>query len=310
MVTAFAMYQACAFEYQDDYWVMYAQCTNVGARGARERCLAEALEDKTDAERDCRRQLSARRAVCGAVGGGRYDPPFRAVDFDVNFTAPTTPNPYFPLQPGFHWEYESADERTEIEVRSATKQIAGVTCVVVNDLVSSQGQTVEDTDDWIALAKNGDIYYCGEEVRDYEHFAGDDSPRAELVSIDGSFKIGRDGAKPGILMPFAPRVGQVFRQEFHLGNAEDVVQILATNYRYGQNPALDQFVPQALANLLCAAADCVVTKDTTPLEPSHFELKYYAPNIGRFLEINPREAKVSQLVGCNVDPRCANLPSP
>jgi hypothetical protein len=54
----------------------------------------------------------------------------------------------------------------------------------------------------------------------------------------------------------------------------------------------------------------VVTKDYTPLEPGVFERKYYAPSIGRFLEVKPDEGKVVQLVNCNFDPRCAGLPMP
>jgi len=52
----------------------------------------------------------------------------------------------------------------------------------------------------------------------------------------------------------------------------------------------------------------VVTKNTNLQEPDALELKYYAPRIGLFLEVDPAEGAVVRLVGCNVDPRCATLP--
>jgi hypothetical protein len=42
-----------------------------------------------------------------------------------------------------------------------------VTCVVVNDKVTMGGVVVEDTNDWVAQARDGDVYYCGEEVKDF-----------------------------------------------------------------------------------------------------------------------------------------------
>jgi hypothetical protein len=184
-----------------------------------------------------------------------------------------------------------------------------VRCIVVRDRVTDDGDLIEDTDDWFAQAKDGNIWYCGEEVKDFESFDGDDPREPELVSIDSSFKVGRDGDKPGIIFRASPTPGEVYRQEFSLGNAEDLVEVLSTTYAFGNDPELDQFVPQQLAELLCSS-DCVVTKDYTPLEPGVFERKYYAPGIGRFLEVNPDEGKVVRLVHCNFDPRCAGLPLP
>ena len=43
--------------------------------------------------------------------------------------------------------------------------------------------------------------------------------------------------------------------------------MLSTTYGFGSDPELDELVPQALAELLCAAGDCVVTGEFTPLEP-------------------------------------------
>lgn len=86
--------------------------------------------------------------------------------------------------------------------------------------------------------------------------------------------------------------------------------MLATDYRYGSNSDLDRFVPPALARLLCAASDCVVTRNYSLLEPGVFGRKYYARGVGIFLEVNPTTGEVHRLVSCNVDPRCAQLSQP
>jgi hypothetical protein len=52
----------------------------------------------------------------------------------------------------------------------------------------------------------------------------------------------------------------------------------------------------------------VVTREFTPIEPGVEALKYYAPGIGVFLEVE--DGAITQLVGCNVDPVCDELPDP
>jgi hypothetical protein len=175
--------------------------------------------------------------------------------------------------------------------------------------VTDKGKVIEDTFDWFAQARNGGVWYCGEEVKDYETNAGDRPALPELVSIDGSFKVGRDGAKPGAIFPPAPLVGQVYREEFSLGNAEDLAEVLTTSYAHGRTPELDRHVPWNLASRLCAG-DCVVTNNYSPIEPGVFERKYYAPGIGLFLTIHIDTGERSQLVNCNVSPRCRGLPKP
>ena len=75
-------------------------------------------------------------------------------------------------------------------------------------------------------------------------------------------------------------------------------------------PELDRLVPPALARLRCSAGDCVVTNEFSPTSPSAFAFKYYARGVGRFLEVNPNNGTIVQLIGCNVDRRCSSLPQP
>jgi len=103
-------------------------------------------------------------------------------------------------------------------------------------------------------------------------------------------------------------------EESAIGDAEDATDILSTTYAYGADKALDQFVPAALANLLCANHDCVVTSNYSLLEPNVFGHKYYARGIGVFLEVDPATGDLSQLVDCDFpahpDTRCKQLPQP
>lgn len=308
--TAQRQFAACLFEVRDDLFNTRAICTNVSDEDEREECYADAAEARSEDTELCGEQRTAREDLCDTLGEARYDPSFDPEDFDSDFDDLTRPNPYRPLGIAYHWSYVGDGETVEIEVLDKTKLIEGVTCIVVNDRVEEDGVLVEDTDDWFAQARNGDVYYCGEEVQDFESFEGDDPGEPELVSIDGAFKWGRDGDKGGILFLYAPWVGAAYRQELSLGNAEDAAMVLSTTYSYGTQPRLDEHVPPDLAQHLCSNGDCVVTAEASPIEPGVFERKYYAHGIGLILEVNPGTGKVSQLVDCNFDARCEDLPMP
>ena len=274
----------------------------------RDACFDELTEERDQAAKKCRAQREERLAACEVLGQNRYDPDIDPDKFDNDFSKLTRPNPYFPLTIGNRWEYRSENEVNTVEVLNRTKLIEEVTAIVVDDRVFKDGALAEATDDWFAQAKNGDVWYLGEEVKDYEVFDGDMPKLPELVKIDGSFKSGRNGDKGGLFFLAAPRVGRTYLEEFSLGNAEDVTQILSTTYKFGSNAELDQLVPQALAERLCAAGDCIVTRNYSLLEPGISARKYYARGIGLFLEVKPDTRQVLRLVNCNFNARCSSLP--
>jgi hypothetical protein len=308
--TARLMLGACHFEARDDLMLAKAKCINVSDARDRAQCLADARATLKEASASCRAQLEGRRAACTVLGEGRYDPPFTPDRFDSNFRQLSNPNPYFPLGIGHRWVYRGEGELNTVEITNETKLIEGVTCVVLRDLVYQDGKLKEATDDWYAAGRDGSTWYCGEEVKDYASFAGDVPQRPELISRDGSFKHGVNGDKAGLIMPARPRAGQVYLEEFSLGNAEDVSEVLSANYAFGAGGALDHLVPRDLALRLCGNRDCVVTKNFSLLEPGIYALKYYARGIGFFLETKPLEGKRLQLTECNFDARCVALPSP
>lgn len=307
--TAGLQARACRAEARDDLYVAKAVCLQV-EEGERAGCLAVAREEHREARALCREQREAREAACAELGEQRYDPDFDPARFDADPRSPSAPNPWFPLAVGAQWQYAGEDETVLVEVTGETRLVDGVRCLVVRDRVEAAEGVVEDTDDWFALGRDGSVAYCGEISQNFETTAGDDPPVPELVDVEGSWKAGRDGALAGTQFLAVPAPGAVYRQEWAPGDAEDLARVLATGWRFGADPALDAFVPEALATLLCGGGDCVVTGEWTPLEPDAFERKYYAPGIGLFLEVTPEDGSVVQLVGCNVDPRCAALPAP
>jgi hypothetical protein len=306
--TADTLLEACRADAQDNDLVGQAVCLNIGDANERAACTSDLESANTEALTLCDGQHQARLDTCSLIGSGRYDPPFEPGGFD-DPRQPSHPNPYYPLKVGNRWEYTSGSERNVVRVLNATKSIEGVDCLVVHDRVFDDGVLIEDTNDWFAAAKNGAVWYCGEETKQFEIFDGDVPQVPELVGIEGSFKAGREGSKPGIIFLASPHTGDAYLEEFSLGTAEDLSLILSTDYAYGKDADLDRLVPARLAQRLCNG-DCVVTRNTSQLEPGVVERKYYARGIGVFLETAISTGEVTQLTGCNFDKRCRDLPRP
>lgn len=304
--TARLQLYACHSGSWDDLFTAKAACLNTPDEGGE--CLDEARDDLREAYDECGEQHEARRELCGRIGEAAYDPDMDPALFQ-DPRSPSNPNMWFPVDIGNRWVYEEDGERIEIEILDATKRVAGgIDCIVYRDIVTEEGKLVEATDDWFGLRTNGDVEYCGEEVKDYEYFEGDDPEAPELTSIDGRFKVGVELAKSGTVFLGTPVEGVTYRQEWDPGNAEDFGTVLSTHYRYGEDPELDELVPEALAELMCSNGDCVVIADESTLEPDAFERKYYAKGPGKFLETKPEDEEFVPLIECNFDPRCDSLP--
>ena len=174
-------------------------------------------------------------------------------------------NPYLPLIPGTTRTYEAnTDEGLEtvvVSVTNDTKVIMGVTCIVVRDTASLEGSVIEDTYDWFAQDVDGNVWYFGEDTAEYDN--------GEIVSTEGSWEAGVGGALPGIVMEGNPQVGDIYRQEYLAGEAEDMAEVLS----------LDESVTVPYGSF----DHCLMTKDWTPLEPGIVEHKYYCENIGEVL---------------------------
>jgi len=276
--SAVAMARACAADVVDNQFEGRAKCVDIVEDVARDACLAEVDLVEEEEEEECGDIFDARLNLCESLGDAAHEPAFGEL-FAPSFVDPTQigvtvqPNPYFPLVAGNRWVFEGDGERVVVLVKNETKLIDGVTCVVVNDVVTEDGILVEDTDDWFAQDTDGNVWYCGEIARDYELFEGDNPQTPELIEIGGSWKAGREGAEPGILLPAIPVMGDVIRQEVLYGDAEDVIEILSLT------------ATEAAPGGSCTG-NCLQTRDFTPLDGEANENKYYAPGIGLIVEID------------------------
>ena len=179
-------------------------------------------------------------------------------------------NPYFPHIPGSKFVYEGQTkdglERVEIIVLEETKMVMGVTTTIMRDTVFVDGQIKEDTYDWLAQDKEGNVWYFGEDVNDYKN--------GVVASKVGSWEAGVDGALPGIVMFGDPaaHVGETYLQEYYAGQAEDTADVLSASQRVE--------IPFG------SFENVVQTYDYTPLNPDSQEHKFYAEGIGQIKSID------------------------
>lgn len=191
-------------------------------------------------------------------------------------------NPLFPLVPGTTLRYDAVtDQGREIDsfvVTGQTKVILGVTTTVVRDRVWTNGQLTEDTFDWYAPDSQGNVWYFGEDSRQYED--------GKLVGREGSWEAGKDGAVQGIIMKAHPKVGDTYRQEYLPGVAEDVARVVSTNETVT--------VPYG------TFTGCLKTKEWTRLEPDIVSEKYHCPGIGEVKAVRVRGGlEISVLTGAS-----------
>lgn len=196
------------------------------------------------------------------------------VDYTVNIGpedfVEVVDNSYFPVLVGAKYVYEGNTEegieRIEIMVLPENRTVMGILATVLHDRVFLDGQLVEDTYDWYAQDKDGNVWYLGEDVKNYEN--------GQLKDTAGSWEAGMDGALPGIIMYANPqeRLGETYRQEYYKGKAEDMAELLSATESV--------VVPYGMFK------NVLQTKDYTPLEPELLEHKYYAKGIGMVKTVN------------------------
>jgi hypothetical protein len=210
-------------------------------------------------------------AAAGAVAAllvfvvfkSKYNPEIEAEDFVAGVN-----NPYLPLVPGQVMRYRTTtaegNENVTITITHDTKVILGVTCMVVHDVVTVEGNITEDTWDWYAQDKEGSVWYFGEDTKKWEN---------GVMSTEGSWEAGVDGAKPGIVMWAVPgdHVSEIYRQEYRKDVAEDKAEVLGLN--------------ETVTTLYGTFSNCVKTKDYSDLEPDVVENKYFAPGVGNVLTV-------------------------
>ncbi len=300
--SAYRTATACNFDAADNYWVIRANCEQLLDPDAKSSCRQDAATERRESRRTCNAQLHARRDLCREVGEQGYDVtsfwiPENFVDpLEIGISA--APNPYFSLLEGSK-SYRGEDGGNTVTITRETKLIGGVTCLTVKDVAVEEGAVVEDTDDWYAQDVDGNVWYCGEIALNFESFDGDNPARPEISDTDGSWKALTDYAQPGILMKAAPQIGDVYRQEMQIEDAEDVAEVLdnaADGMLDGDDCNDDGEEIMAYIDSVCNS-DCLITKEYSPIEPGVAEHKYYAPGIGLVLEIKTEDADNPEEVG-------------
>ena len=203
--------------------------------------------------------LFAMTTIAAASPGDKKPP----LEIDPENFVRQIDNEFFPLKPGTTFihlgESDGAPTRSEMTVTQKTKKILGVTTTVVHHLNYEDGVLIEDTFDWFAQDEDGNVWYFGEATKDLDE-------NGNVISTEGSWEAGVDGAQPGIIMLADPRKGDRYKQEIYPGVAEDMAQVLGYKdslcVRYG------------------CFEDVLWTKEWTPLEPGVVEHKYYAEGVG------------------------------
>jgi len=212
-------------------------------------------------------------AACGggskSSAGSELPQGSESVELDPADFTTDIDNPYWPMSPGSRWVYREIDgngdvQRVVVTVTDRTKTIDGIEARVVHDLVTTpDGEKVEDTFDWYAQDKDGNLWYLGEDTKEYEN--------GEVVSTEGSWEHGVDGAQAGIMVPADPKQGLEYREEYYAGHAEDGAEVLSVDSKVQ--------VPFGMFR------DAMITRNYSGIEPNVEEVKFYARGVGPVLEL-------------------------
>jgi hypothetical protein len=178
-------------------------------------------------------------------------------------------HPYFPLldRKTRVFVADGADERFELTTLGPGPTILGVQTTARRDRAFEEGLLVEDTFDYYAQDTAGNVWYFGEDVTNYLYDAG-----GNLIGTnnESAWRAGVNGALPGFIMPADLTLGFNYYQEF--APADD---------------ALDQATTHALLGSVTidigTFSDVLRVFETTELDPSAREFKYYAPGLGLIL---------------------------
>jgi len=198
--------------------------------------------------------------------GSAYHP---AIDPEAFSTRVT--NPMFPLRPGRTLVYAGVKDgevaKDVVRVTGQTLVMDGVRTRIVQDRLFLSGKLAERTRDYFAQDRCGNVWYFGEDTAELDE-------TGRVVSTDGSFHAGEQGAQPGVVMQAHPQLRRQFRQEWLPGQAEDTFMAVSrsasvtTPYRSFQH--------------------ALRTRETTALEPGVIDEKLYARGIGEVVEVTAK----------------------
>ena len=172
------------------------------------------------------------------------------------------------MRPGTRWVYRTTGagddpRRIVVTVTGRTERILGIHATVVHDVVFEEGEVNEDTYDWYAQDLAGNVWYLGEDTRKLDD--------GKVISTEGSWRTGVDGALPGIVLPADPAPGMAYRQEYDGARAQDTAAVLSLHQRAR--------VPSGRFDQV------LITKEFSPLEPRLLKHDFYALGVGPVLSL-------------------------
>ena len=178
-------------------------------------------------------------------------------EFDVNKANLVSrgTNTYLPVQAGRVLKLAHSNERLTLSILPETREVDGVKVAVLEEREEKNGQIVEISCNYLAAdPKTGDVFYFGEDVDNYRN--------GKVVNHESAWLSGEKGARFGLFMPGAPRLGDRFYQEIAPGVALDSIEVVSTN--------------ETVRTPAGTFHHCVHLRETTPLEPdiSH---KFFYP---------------------------------
>lgn len=171
-------------------------------------------------------------------------------------------NRFFILAPGFQLVLEGKDGGKSavltITVLNETKLVDGVETRVVEERESIGGQLKEVSRNYFAISsRTGDVFYFGEDV--------DMHKDGKVVSHEGAWLSGVNGARFGLQMPGMPLLGARYYQEIAPKVAMDRAEVTSLSDKL-ETPA-GKF------------ENCLNIEETSAIESGR-ETKVYAPDIG------------------------------
>lgn len=203
--------------------------------------------------------------------GPSYVPTIDPAAFSPNVT-----NPLLPLKVGRTLVYTGTkDGKQALNIATTTnrtKKIDGVLTRVVEDRLYLDNVLQERTSDYYTQDRCGNVWYFGEDTATLD-------ANGHVVSTDGSFHAGVDGAQPGVFMQAHPQLDRRFRQEWYARQAEDTFEVIGRS----------TWVRVPFGSFRHALR----TEESTALEPAVLDNKYYVSGIGEVFEGSvkgPRES--------------------
>jgi hypothetical protein len=166
---------------------------------------------------------------------------------------------YFILEPGFQLILASGNTKLTITVLNETKEVNGTTTRVIEEREESNRSLSEISRNFYAIdQETGDVFYYGEDVDFYTN--------GQITGHGGGWLAYERENRPGLIMPGVPKVGMKYYQELAPGVAADRARVVSDS--------------ETITTLAGNFKNCLLTQESSSLEPAVVEYKTYCPGIG------------------------------